>query len=43
MKKGSVAKATPRKPVEGKKDTSKPSGGKRFFGMVTKGKKGKKA
>jgi hypothetical protein len=43
MKKGSVAKATPGKPVEGKKDTSKPAGGKRYFGFTPKGRKGKKA
>lgn len=43
MKKGTVAKATPAKPVEGKKDTSKPSGGKVFFGFTPKGRKGKKA
>lgn len=44
MKKGTVAKAPTAKPFEGKKDSSKPAGpGKRFFGYVTKGKKGKKA
>ena len=40
MKKGTFAKASMAKPVEGKKDTSKPSGGKVFFGMVTTGRKG---
>jgi len=30
------------KPVEGKKDTSKPAGGKVFFGMMAKGRPGKK-
>lgn len=44
MKKGTVAKALVNKPFTGKKDTSKPAGpGKRFFGYVTAGKKGKKA
>lgn len=43
MKKGTVAKAPTAKPFEGKKDTSKPAGGKRYFGFTTKGKKGKKA
>ena len=28
------------KPVEGKKDTSKPAGGKVFFGMVAAARKG---
>jgi hypothetical protein len=31
------------KPVEGKKDTSKPAGGKVDFGYTTPGRKGKKA
>jgi len=30
------------KPVEGKKDTSKPAGGKVMFGMMAKGRPGKK-
>jgi hypothetical protein len=41
MKKGTVAKATPLKPVEGKKDTSKPAGGKVSFGYAPAGRKGK--
>jgi hypothetical protein len=42
MKKGTVAKATPAKPVEGKKDTSKPSGpGAVKFGFTPAGRKGK--
>ena len=40
MKKGTVAKAPMAKPVEGKKDTSKPSGGKVFFGFTAAGRKG---
>ena len=43
MKKGTVAKAVAAKPVEGKKDTSKPSGGKVDFGYAPAGRKGKKA
>ena len=43
MKKGTVAKAVAAKPVEGKKDTSKPKGGKVFFGFTPKGRKGKSA
>ena len=43
MKKGGRAKAMVSKPIEGKKDTSKPKGGKLFFGMTPKGRKGKKA
>lgn len=43
MKKGGRAKASMVKPVEGKKDTSKPKGGKVFFGMTPAGRKGKKA
>jgi hypothetical protein len=31
------------KPKEGKMDTSKPAGGKVFFGMTPPGRKGKKA
>jgi hypothetical protein len=40
MNKGSRAKAPVSMPVEGKKDTSKPAGGKVFFGMTPKGRKG---
>jgi len=40
MNKGSRAKAPMSTPVEGKKDNSKPSGGKVFFGMMAKGRKG---
>jgi hypothetical protein len=43
MKKGTQAKAVQVKPVEGKKDTSKPTGGKVFFGFAGKAKMGKKA
>jgi hypothetical protein len=42
-KKGGLKKAEATKPVEGKKDTSKPKGGKVFFGMMPAGRKGKKA
>lgn len=42
-KKGGRAKAPMSKPTEGKMDTSKPKGGKVFFGMTPKGRKGKKA
>lgn len=42
-KKGGLQKATEVKPVEGKMDTSKPKGGKVFFGMMPAGRKGKKA
>lgn len=42
-KKGGRAKASMQKPTEGKKDTSKPKGGKVFFGMMPAGRKGKKA
>jgi len=42
MKKGTFAKAPMAKPLEGKKDTSKPAGpGKVFFGMVAAARKGK--
>jgi len=42
MKKGTVAPAPTSKPVEGKKDTSKPSGpGKVSFGYAPAGRKGK--
>jgi len=40
MNKGSRATASMSKPVEGKKDTSKPAGGKVFFGMTSAGKRG---
>lgn len=43
MKKGTYAKATQVKPTEGKKDTSKPKGGKVDFGYAPAGRKGKKA
>lgn len=43
MKKGTHEKATQVKPTEGKKDTSKPKGGKVIFGMTPAGRKGKKA
>jgi hypothetical protein len=43
MKKGTFAKAVEVKPVEGKKDTAKPAGGKVFFGMNVPGRKGTKA
>jgi hypothetical protein len=40
MNKGSRAKAPMSAPKEGKMDTSKPKGGKVFFGMMAKGRKG---
>jgi len=40
MNKGSRQPASMSKPVEGKKDTSKPAGGKVFFGMMPAGRKG---
>ena len=43
MKKGGRAKASMAKPTEGKKDTSKPKGGKVDFGYAPAGRKGKKA
>ena len=43
MNKGSRAAAPMSKPTEGKKDTSKPAGGKVFFGMMPAGRKGKAA
>lgn len=43
MKKGGRAKASMTKPVEGKKDTSKPAGGEVRFGYAGKARKGKKA
>jgi hypothetical protein len=43
MNKGSQAKAPMQKPTEGKKDTSKPKGGKVDFGYAGTARKGKKA
>ena len=43
MNKGSRATAPMSKPVEGKKDTSKPAGGKVFFGMMPAGRRGNAA
>jgi hypothetical protein len=43
MNKGSQAKASMQKPTEGKKDTSKPKGGKVDFGYAGTARKGKKA
>jgi len=43
MNKGSRATAPMAQPKEGKMDTSKPKGGKVFFGMMAKGRPGKKA
>lgn len=43
MKKGTFEKATQVKPVEGKKDTSKPKGGEVKFGYAPAGRPGKKA
>lgn len=40
MNKGSRAAAPMSKPTEGKKDTSKPAGGKVFFGTTPAGKRG---
>jgi len=40
MNKGSRAAAPMSKPTEGKKDTSKPAGGKVFFGITPAGRKG---
>ena len=40
MNKGSRATAPVSKPVEGKKDTSKPAGGKVFFGTTPAGQRG---
>lgn len=42
MNKGSRAAAPVATPKEGKKDTSKPAGGKVFFGITPPGRKGKK-
>jgi hypothetical protein len=41
MNKGSRAAAPMSQPKEGKMDTSKPKGGKVFFGMMAAGRKGK--
>ena len=41
MNKGSRAAAPMAQPKEGKMDTSKPKGGKVFFGMMSAGRKGK--
>jgi hypothetical protein len=43
MDKGSRAKASMAAPKQGKMDTSKPAGGKVFFGMMAKARPGKKA
>lgn len=43
MNKGSHAKAPVQQPTEGKKDTSKPKGGKVDFGYAGTARKGKKA
>ena len=43
MKKGGRAKASMAKPTEGKRDTSKPKGGKVNFGYAGKARKGTKA
>ena len=43
MKKGGRAAASMQKPTEGKKDTSKPKGGKVDYGYAPPGRKGKKA
>ena len=40
MNQGSRAAAPMSKPVEGKKDTSKPAGGKVFFGLMPAVRKG---
>ena len=42
MNKGSRAAAPVAQPVEGKKDTAKPAGGKVYFGMTPAGRRGKK-
>jgi hypothetical protein len=41
MRKGSVAAASMSKPVEGKRDTSKPAGGEVKFGFTAAARKGK--
>ncbi len=43
MNKGGLEKAPMAKPVEGKKDTSKPKGGEVKFGYAPAGRTGKKA
>jgi len=43
MNKGSQAPAPVSKVVEGKMDTSKPAGGKVYFGITPAGRKGTKA
>jgi len=43
MNKGSRAAAPMSKPVEGKKDTSKPAGGEVKYGYTPAGRKGTKA
>ena len=43
MKKGTHEAAPMSKAVQGKMDTSKPTGGKRMFGYTAPGRKGKKA
>jgi hypothetical protein len=43
MNKGSRAAAPMAQPKEGKMDTSKPKGGKVFFGIMAKARPGKKA
>ena len=43
MNKGSRAAAPMSKPLEGKKDTSKPAGGEVKFGYTPAGRKGTKA
>jgi hypothetical protein len=42
MNKGSRQPASMAKPKEGKMDTSKPAGGKVFFGMMAKARPGNK-
>jgi hypothetical protein len=42
MNKGSRAAAPVSKPTEGKMDTSKPQGGKVYFGTTPGGRKGRK-
>lgn len=43
MKKGTHEAAPMSKAIQGKMDTSKPTGGKVYFGMTPAGRKGKKA
>jgi len=42
MNKGTQAPAPMSKPVEGKKDSSKPAGGKTYFGYTAAARKGNK-